>query len=98
MTKPGRYIHGVGLLRVSRTPVTVDSEEYVIFFDGHLQPDCYASHAQALAQFEEWEARGFAPRRQRKRLRSAFHMKGGAKPMATEYKRARRIARVQPVT
>jgi hypothetical protein len=46
-----RYMHGVGLLRISRTPVTVDSEDYVVFICGWLAPRTFGSWKEAYDYF-----------------------------------------------
>jgi hypothetical protein len=46
-----RLLHGVGLLRISRNPITVDSEEYVVFVDGCCLPRTFKSYAEAFTYF-----------------------------------------------
>lgn len=84
MVKGGRIIHGVGLLRVSQTPVTVDSEEYVVFVHGWLAPKGFASWKEANAYFE---ARLKSDKvSAQKRLRSGTKLRPGPIPNELSYR------------
>ena len=86
------------MLRISRTPVTVDSEEYVVFVFGVLEPKCFLSYVEAQAHFETRAAEEELLKRRRKRLRSAIRHKKGPGVGATEYRRAMRVANVKLIT
>jgi hypothetical protein len=62
-----RLMHGVGLLRISQTPVTVDSEEYVVFVQGWLVPRTFGSWREAMDHFLA-ECDRAAPKRPHRRL------------------------------
>jgi hypothetical protein len=79
-------MHGVGLLRISRTPVTVDTEEYVVFVNGRLSPYGFASWKEANASFVELvKLKEQAPQEP---LRSGFSRKKGARPGGRTYLKA----------
>lgn len=78
-----RMMHGVGLLRVSKTPVTVDSEEYVVFVDGWLAPRGFPSWVQANAYF--LECAEINKKRRLRRFRSSVILKPGPRPGAIAY-------------
>jgi hypothetical protein len=81
----GTFMHGVGLLRVSRTPVTVDSEEYVVFIRGWLSPDTFGSWREAMTYFEE-RMKFVSPKQGR--IRSRVGRPKGVKPGSMAYRKA----------
>ncbi len=76
-------MHGIGLLRISQTPVTVDTEEYVVFIHGWLAPHGFASWSEANAYMQE---RMKAARvSSQKRLRSGEPRAPGLRPGQKSY-------------
>lgn len=67
MTRP--IMHGVGLLRVSRSSTTVDSEQYVVFVKGWIAPESFGSWIEAYRYFRKNE--GLAKIRKPRRLCTA---------------------------
>ena len=51
MVEVRQALHGVGLLRVSLTPVTVAVEEYVVFVRGDMVERGFESWAEAMDYF-----------------------------------------------
>jgi len=86
MVKGGRVMHGVGLLRISKTPVTVDTEEYVVFVNGRLATRGFASWREANIYFLAWvESKKMPPQ---KRLRSGVKRRSGIRPGEIAYRNA----------
>lgn len=76
-------MHGVGLLRISCSPVTVDTEEYVVFVEGYLVPQGFGSWIEANACFLEHLE--FKKVRAQKRLLSGVDRRRGARPGEKAY-------------
>ena len=85
VTEP-RFMHGVGLLRISQTPVTVDREEYVVFVGGWLCPRGFASWKEANDYFQA--IKESRERRRQTRLQSGVKLKAGRRPGETSYQKA----------
>jgi hypothetical protein len=86
VVRGGSLMHGVGLLRVSHTPVTVDCEEYVVFVDGWLSPRTFGSWREAYVHFLECQLEH--KKRPRARLCSSVHRRTGRRPGETAYRKA----------
>lgn len=52
-------LHGVALIRVSRSPWKVEDEYYGVFYHGELQPKQYATWNQAMDEFLRIAPRDF---------------------------------------
>ena len=85
MVRQGRLMHGIGLLRISQTPVSVDTEEYVVFVDGWLAPHGFSSWRDANAYFQTRVQSKIV--RAQTRLRSGAPRRPGIRPGARAYNR-----------
>jgi hypothetical protein len=83
--KNRRLMHGVGLLRLSRTPVTVDTDAYVVFVEGWLAPRTFESWSSANAYFVECAK--VTTGRKPKRLWASTHKRAGRPEGAGIYER-----------
>jgi hypothetical protein len=79
-------MHGVGLLRISLTPVTVDTEEYVVFVNGWLAPLGFASWVEANAYF--LECMNSEKKYYQARLKSGIKRASGPRPGLKTYNKA----------
>lgn len=86
MVRGGRLMHGVGLLRLSQTPVTIDSEEYVVFVRGWLAPRGFASWVEANEYLKECMLS--KKQRYQARLKSGTKLASGPRPGEKAYNKA----------